>query len=100
MYVLFYELIISYLKNNKPIALGLSVGLLFGSWLSSFFNWIPLLGNIIGLILTILGGIVGIYITYLIKKEQSGKSTLINLLAARVVSTTKQEKEARKFLKY
>lgn len=69
----FYELIISYFKNNKPIALGLGVGLLFGSWLSSFFNWIPLLGNIIGLILTILGGIVGIYITYLIKKEQNGK---------------------------
>jgi ABC-type lipoprotein release transport system permease subunit len=69
----FYELIISYLKNNKPIALGLGLGLLFGSWLSSFFNWIPLFGNIIGLILTILGGIVGIYITYLIKKEQNGK---------------------------
>ena len=68
-----YELIINYFKNNKFIAGGLIIGLLFGSWLSSFLNWIPLLGNIIGLILTMVSGIIGIYIAYLIKKDQHGK---------------------------
>jgi len=52
----------AFIKNNPYIMIGITIGFFFGSWLGSFFNWIPIIGAIINFIstlcFTILGGVM------------------------------------------
>ena len=62
------KLIIEFMQENPFIVVGLVVGLLFGSWISGFIDWIPLIGSLFSFMITLVSGVIGGILAYKIKK--------------------------------
>jgi len=60
----------NYLKSNPFLIVFFIIGVVIGNYISFIVNWIPIIGGLFSFTFSLIGGIIGAYLYYKLKRRK------------------------------